>query len=642
MTVALPENMQLLLSRWSEALATPAFRSRQVTLDQLIQALPAARERSFQRLIQALLREELLDLSGLSHDARQRAWLPLAETGTRLRFDHLQAGCMGSWQLRGSVALCRPAALPYALLYPSELLHLLSERLDCAVAPATLARLAQELDDSLRNDSLCLAYHQCWNQQLQHELPQRFSGQLLAWLQAGGSRINPTLLLEQWGTLGHPWHPNYKTKLGLSAARVIELSPEFEASIAIRLGALQRRCAHSESLDGDLDYRHWWRSQFPQATRQLDAELRRQGLEPDDYLPLPIHPWQAEQVLPQAFAREIAERRLILTSIEAFQGHPTMSFRTVLPDASRTAPMVKLPVSLRLTSVQRTLSPRSARMGPRVSRLLLKILGQERELARHLSVIPERVGLHFNPEPADDERARQLAVLYRDNPLSLLGPGELAVPVGSLFADDDRGQPLLRQWVRLTQGRDDSQAMQAWFRDYLAVALPGLLGLYLIYGVAFEAHQQNSFMLMDRNGQPRRLLLRDFGDIRIHRPSLHARGFDLELHDPKLTLFDDPDIVRDKLLHTCFMCHLGELALLCARHWQVPEQPLWATLADQVGQCFDALRGRVDEARWQSERRALLEQDWPAKSFMRMRLEDSQTDIVGRLRNPLSQDDHAR
>ncbi|WP_300657173.1 IucA/IucC family siderophore biosynthesis protein [Pseudomonas sp.] len=634
MTVALPENMQLLLSHWSEALATPAFRLRQVTLDQLIEALPAARERSFQRLIQALLRENLLDPTTLTRDEHNRCWLALGDPGARLRFDHLQPGRMASWQLRGSVALCRAQALPYTLQYPSELLQLLSDQLNCRASSATLSRLARELDDSLRNDSLCLAYHHNWNRQQRHELGS-VDG-LLAWLQAGACPDNPTLLLEQWGTLGHPWHPNYKTKLGLSATQVIDLSPEFEARIPIRLAALQRGCAHSESLDGDLDYRHWWRSQFPEAAGRLDTELHRQGLDPDDYLPLPVHPWQAAEVLPRQFARELAERRLVLTAIEAFPGHPTMSFRTVLPDASREAPMVKLPVSLRLTSVQRTVSPRSARMGPRVSRLLLQILGQETELARHLSVIPERVGLHFCPTPADDERARQLAVLYRDNPLSLTGPGELAVPVGSLFAADGRGQPLLRQWVRLAQGSDDSRAMQAFFRDYLAVAVPGLLGIYLLYGVAFEAHQQNSFMLMDRTGQPRRLLLRDFGDIRIHRPSLHGQGFDLDLHDPKLTLFDDAEIVRDKLLHTSFMCHLGELALLGARHWQVPERLLWEALANQVEHCFATLRGRVDEPRWQTERQALLEQDWPAKSFMRMRLEDSQTDIVGRLRNPLS------
>ncbi|UTW07272.1 IucA/IucC family protein [Pseudomonas benzenivorans] len=641
MTVALPENMHQLLGRWSEALSTEAFRSRQVTLDHLAQALPVARQRSFQRLIQSLLREGLIDADACIHDEHRRCWLALPEPGALLRFDHLEAGRMASWDLRGSVTLCRAAAQPYALQYPSELLQLLSGLLTCSASAETLARLAQELDDSFRNDTLCLAYHQCWNRQLQHELGNGAPDRLLSALRGGSGADNPTLLLEQWGTLGHPWHPNYKTKLGLSAAQVVALSPEFEACIGVRLAALHRQHAHAETLGETPDYLAWWHSQFPQAAARLTTCLRQRGLEPEHFLPLPVHPWQAQEVLPKLFAREIAEGQLVLTDIQAFQGHPTMSFRTVLPEASREAPMVKLPVSLRLTSVQRTVSPRSARMGPRVSQLLLQILEREPELARLLSVVPERVGLHFNPQPADDERARQLSVLYRDNPLSLLAPGEMAIPVGSLFATDGEGRPLLRQWVALAEGSSDSQAMLAFFRHYLEVAVPGLLGMYLLYGVAFEAHQQNSFMLMGRDGRPQRLLLRDFGDIRIYRPSLQRQGLDLELHDPQMTLFDDAGFVRDKLLHTVFMCHLGELALLCARHWQVAEELLWNALAEQLERSFQALRSRVPGERWETEHRALLAQDWPAKSFMRMRLEDSHADMVGRLRNPLSRVDHA-
>ena len=39
--------------------------------------------------------------------------------------------------------------------------------------------------------------------------------------------------------------------------------------------------------------------------------------------------------------------------------------------------MMKLPISLRLTSVQRSLSPKSAQMGPRVSALLQEILARD-------------------------------------------------------------------------------------------------------------------------------------------------------------------------------------------------------------------------------------------------------------------------
>ncbi|MGB7648704.1 MAG: IucA/IucC family C-terminal-domain containing protein, partial [Pseudomonas fluorescens] len=238
--------------------------------------------------------------------------------------------------------------------------------------------------------------------------------------------------------------------------------------------------------------------------------------------------------------------------------------------------------------------------------------------------------------PANDEHARHLAVLYRDNPQSLLQPGEMAVPVGSLFAIDQHGQPLLRQWVRLSKGQDSADAMLAFFRDYAAIAVPALLGMYLRYGVAFEAHQQNSFMVMAADGQLSRLLLRDFGDIRIDRKTLHAHGLDIELHDPKMTLYDDAGFVRDKLLHTVFMCHLGELVLLSARHFDIPQGLLWNELSAHVSQCFDDVRSQVEPQRWATERAALLEQDWPAKSFMRMRLLESHADIVGRLPNPLS------
>jgi hypothetical protein len=65
-------------------------------------------------------------------------------------------------------------------------------------------------------------------------------------------------------------------------------------------------------------------------------------------------------------------------------------------------------------------------------------------------------------------------------------------------------------------------------------------------------------------------------------------------------------------------------------------------LATHVEQCFESVREHVEPARWESERQALLEQDWPAKSFMRMRLHDSHADIVGRLSNPLRTNADAR
>lgn len=638
---AYTQKQQQLLSHWSEALETEAFQAHRITLDHLSKALGPAARRCFQRLIQALFRETLINPDLCTYDSNGRGWLPV-DNGAFLCFDHLSGGRMNSWDLRGSISLHAPGNLPHLIQLPSELLAHLSTHFSPGASSQVLERLALELDDSFSNDTLCLAFHHGWTERLREQMDAGHDNNLLAWLKAGKGHCNSTSLLEQWGTLSHPWHPNYKTKLGLSVTQVIEFSPEFEASFPIVLCALHRRSAHVELLAGTVDYLNWWQTHFPGAAEQLQGYLKKHGLDASDYIPLPSHPWQAHEELPQSFAEELADNRLIITDIVAFTAHPTMSFRTVLPQASRTAPMVKLPVSLRLTSVQRTVSPRSARMGPRISQLLLHILDQEPDIQRLLNIVPERIGVHYAPQPADDERSRYLSVLYRDNPQSLIQDGELVVPVGSLFAVNEFEQPLLRDWVKLAHGRDDNEAMLAFFDNYLSIAVPSLLGMYLMYGIAFEAHQQNSFMVMDADGQLNRLLLRDFGDIRIHRQTLHAKDLDVLLHDPKMTFYDDPGSVRDKLLHTTFMCHLGELALLCARYWNVPESLLWEPMATHIAQCFDALRDRVAPERWETERRALLEQDWPAKSFMRMRLLDCPTDIVGRLNNPLRSSPHAR
>lgn len=253
MTHANSEKQQQLLSRWSEALGTPAFRSHRITLDHLINALEPASQRSFQRLIQALFREGLINPDACEYDEHNHCWLPL-DNGAHLCFEHLSAGRMNSWDVRGSITLHSPVSLPQKIQLPSQLLAHLSTRITPTASSEVLNRLAQELDDSFSNDTLCLAFHHGWTLQLKGQMDAVHDDNLLAWLKASSALENPTSLLEQWGTLGHPWHPNYKTKLGLSASEVIAFSPEFEASFPIVLCALHRQYAHIESLIRTGDY----------------------------------------------------------------------------------------------------------------------------------------------------------------------------------------------------------------------------------------------------------------------------------------------------------------------------------------------------------------------------------------------------
>jgi siderophore synthetase component len=112
-------------------------------------------------------------------------------------------------------------------------------------------------------------------------------------------------------------------------------------------------------------------------------------------------------------------------------------------------------------------------------------------------------------------------------------------------------------------------------------------------------------------------------------------AINLKAYSDRHTLFNDEAPVRDKLLHAVMLCHLGELAILLASTYRSPEALFWDILYEEVDQVFQQLKSRVEPRRWNQERQALLENVWPAKSFVRMRLSDSASDEHRTMPNPL-------
>lgn len=590
-----------------------------------------ARRRSLQRTLQALFRERLLNRDQLITEGAV-SWLPLWAQQGMLRFEGLSLGRIGDCRLAGGVSYYATGERPQPVVHAAALL--------ACVAPslpgqgADLQRLIHELDNSLANDVLCLGYRRGWARALRAELGKADTHFIAALRKSG--HANPALLLEQWGTLGHPWHPTFKTKLGLSADEVTALSPEFQPTLAVPLAAIRVDKAHVTFSTGDGDYLAWFGRHFPQPLLRWKVALAALGKSPSDWLPLPLHPFQAGRVIPEKFAAEIARGDLLLPDDVALDATPTMSFRTVVPAGSPTLPHLKLPVSLRLTSVQRTVSPKSAVMGPRITRLLATILDAEAGFGGTLDIVREDVGLYYLDPDGIDDRARHLAILYRANPMAKADGARFPVPVGALFAESPfSGRPLVTEAVALAYG-DHAAGAVAYFERHARTVLTALLSAYLVYGIAFEAHQQNSFVMLDADYAPVQLLARDFGDLRIHGPTLRGAGLAIDAYRAGATVYEDDGPVRDKLLHAVLLCHLSELALLLARAYGHPEYPFWDVLRREVDAVFTALRGRVDTARWHAERAALLEHDWPAKAFLRMRLSDTQDDVHGTMPNPLA------
>lgn len=622
----------------SAILNSPACKNTFFQRMSMASATREAHQRGLHRLLQALLREGFLNRQDCIVEG-DITWLPLWKQKRILRVEGLSVGRAGHCKIRGAIKGYQSGQCSCVINSANELLAFVLP--DAAKAPLSedMQRLQSELANSAENDALCSRYRQQWKYALQKRIAEAGHTSLLSALLDETNPVtdNPNLLYEQWGCIGHPFHPGHKSKLGLCAEEVLELSPEFQPQLELVLGAIKASVARVSSAAIVFSYSDWMTAQFPKEMTVWSATLRKRGEDPQAWLPLPIHPYQAQHVLPQKFAAEISAGLLQISSdFPRLRASPTMSFRTVASSENPQAPHLKLPVSLQLTSAQRTVSPKATIMGPRVSNLLRELIRKEDGFGKTLDILAEEVGMHYIDPAGDAERAKHLSILFRENPMTRRQSGYLPVPVAALFADSPvDGRPLIIELVARSY-EDHARGALSYFCDYAQIVLQASLSAYLIYGIAFEAHQQNSLVLLNQQGKAEQLILRDFGDIRIYAPALHAYRMHIDNHQAGHILFDDEVIVREKFLHTTMLCHLAELAVLLARSYQQNEDTYWQVLHHTSVTLFDQLRERCDANRWERERHAILHADWPVKSLLRMRLANTTDDICLSMPNPLA------
>ena len=189
----------------------------------------------------------------------------------------------------------------------------------------------------------------------------------------------------------------------------------------------------------------------------------------EEYYPLPIHELHVSNV-ESSCAQLFKNQQLVLLNELSFSASPTMSYRTVAVTDKALLPHIKLPISIRLTSVTRTISPRSCEMGPRVSGLLMRLCRDDQVLGNCLSIVPEKLGLHF---VSNDESTQQwekwLNVIYRENPRNYAGENDLVLPVAALVKDVPVTQrPLFVDIAAVRQG-ENLAAVLTVFRDYLNI-----------------------------------------------------------------------------------------------------------------------------------------------------------------------------
>ncbi|AVL77674.1 MULTISPECIES: IucA/IucC family protein [Staphylococcus] len=436
---------------------------------------------------------------------------------------------------------------------------------------------------------------------------------------------------EQFVIEGHPIHPGAKLRKGMSPETVINYSAEFSNAISLQFVLIHKSIAKVQTYTGEENDLLFKSFEGLEAT-VMDYVGRDQI---NQYYVMVVHPWQYDHILLQEYKEELKTNRLIPIDYQQSY-YAGLSFRTLMPKYPKKSPHIKLSTNVHITGEIRTLSEQTTINGPQVTHILNDIK-QKDSLFKHINAdtIDELAGIHFynslDKVSTRTKRSEQLGTLFRTNIYHLIkNETTPIIPSALVSSTIYNNEPLIVSLINKYKEKNKFPTFEiaalSWINQYGQALIDITIPLYVKYGIALEAHLQNSIATFSEDGRLDRLYIRDFEGLRIDRIRLNKMGYSTaSFHEKSLILSDQPQTVFNKVFYSSIQNHLGELIVSITKSSENSnfEKQLWQLIRDiLIAKLNDIANDIDDQQRVKNIKSILLAPKIDYKCVTTMRLTD--------------------
>jgi siderophore synthetase component len=445
---------------------------------------------------------------------------------------------------------------------------------------------------------------------------------------------------------GHPWILPNKGRMGFSASDVARYAPESRQQLRLPWIAVHASLAQYRGVEGLTDER-LLSGELDEQTRERFARvLSDKGLDPRDYVWLPVHPWQWDEVVLPAFAPDVAVQRIVPLGDGPDLYRPQQSIRTFANIDDPGRHYVKLPLSILNTLVWRGLPTERTVAAPALTSWVLGLAANDEFLRDHTRVVllgevASVTVKHPVLEEIPDvpyQYLELLGAIWREPISGKLDSGERARTLASLLHVDRNGRAFVSELVE----RSGADA-RTWLRNLFSALLPPLLHFLYQYGVVFSPHGENTIVVFDGDDMPARLAVKDFvDDVNVASAALpELEDMPQEVSD--VLLREEPQFLCQFIQSGLFVGHFRYLAPLVEDHLGVPEHEFWAmvraeVLAYQAGAPQLADRFKIFDLLTPEIERLCLNRNRLLLDAYRDRPERPHAAVHGTIPNPLHED----
>ncbi|WP_369186584.1 IucA/IucC family siderophore biosynthesis protein [Streptomyces sp. R08] len=400
--------------------------------------------------------------------------------------------------------------------------------------------------------------------------------------------------IETGMTEGHPCFVANNGRLGFGIHEYLSYAPETASPVRlVWLAAHRSRAAFTAGVG--IEYESFIRAELGAGTvERFGRTLTDRGLDPDDFLLIPVHPWQWWNKLTVTFAAEVARGHLVCLGEGDDEYLAQQSIRTFFNKSHPEKHYVKTALSVINMGFMRGLSAAYMEATPAINDWLAQLIDNDPVLkSTGLSIIRERAAVgyrHLEYEAATDRYSpyrKMLAALWRESPVSSLQEGESLATMASLVHLDHEGASFAGALIK----RSGLTPVE-WLRRYLRAYLTPLLHSFYAYDLVFMPHGENVILVL-KDGVVERAIYKDIAE-------------EIAVMDPDAVLPPTVERLRvevpeDKKLLSIFTdvfdCFFRFLAADLAAEGVLEEDDFWRTVADVTREYQDSAPELADKFR---------------------------------------------
>ncbi|MGE6400160.1 IucA/IucC family protein [Bacillus mycoides] len=309
---------------------------------------------------------------------------------------------------------------------------------------------------------------------------------------------------EQSLLFGHLTHPTPKSRQGILDWKSSMYSPELKGECQLHYFRAHKSIVNEKSLLQDST------TAMIKKELKYDEKVNQEFIEKycqeDEYSLIPIHPLQAEWLLHQSYVQNwMNQGDLEYIGPVGKCYMATSSLRTLYHPHSKY--MLKFSFPVKVTNSMRINKLKELESGPEGKEMLNTKIGEVLEKFPGFDFIcdPAFITINYGMQESGFE------VIIRENPFYSENANDATLIAGlvqdAIPGERTRLANIIHRLADL-EGRSCEEVSLEWFRRYMNISLKPMVWMYLRYGVALEAHQQNSVVQL-KDGYPVKFYFRD-------------------------------------------------------------------------------------------------------------------------------------